>query len=155
MDLNIPLQEEENNYGGVDLNIPILEDESDNGNLFSISFLLHLIWFRFHSHSIVSFLLIAFDLNAPVLEDDEDAPVLLVDEDAPVLEDGDEDGDGEFHLAEPEDDDRDGEFHLAEPEDDDGNGNAFHSQLWTVVCKEYTRTLVSFFLFTIATCKYS
>ena len=43
MDLNIPLQEEENNYGGVDLNIPILEDESDNGNLFSISFLLHLI----------------------------------------------------------------------------------------------------------------
>ena len=42
MDLNIPLQEEEN-YGGVDLNIPILEDESDNGNLFSISFLLHLI----------------------------------------------------------------------------------------------------------------
>jgi len=35
MDLNIPLDEEENGNRGFDLNIPILEDENDNGNPFS------------------------------------------------------------------------------------------------------------------------
>jgi hypothetical protein len=36
MDLNIPLEEEENNIGIFDLNIPILEDDEDmNGNPFS------------------------------------------------------------------------------------------------------------------------